>query len=215
MRSNDMTDFNQLKDTLVNLDGDKLIQLVNQALESGQAASDILNQGLIAGMDVVGERMEKQDMFIPEVLMAARLMSRCVEILKPLLGDEDSATKGCVVIGTVKGDLHDIGKNLVAMMMESAGLTVHNIGIDIEPAQFVSHIKEKKADLLCVSALLTTTMPMMKRTIEAIVESGLRDQVKILVGGAPVTQEFADEIGADAFAPDAGSAAKTAKALVV
>ncbi len=209
-----MTDFNLLKDTLVNLDADRLIPLVNQALESGASASDILNKGLIAGMDIVGERMEKQEMFIPEVLMAAQVMSQCVNILKPLLGDDDSATRGCVVIGTVKGDLHDIGKNLVAMMMESAGLTVHNIGIDIEPALFVSQIKEKKADLLCLSALLTTTMPMIKQTIDAVVESGLRDQVKILVGGAPVTQAFANEIGADAFAPDAGSAAKTAKALV-
>ncbi len=209
-----MTDFNNLKETLVNLDGDQLIQLVNQALENGDTASDILNKGLIAGMDIVGERMENQDMFIPEVLMAAKLMGQCVDILKPLLGDEDAATRGCVVIGTVKGDLHDIGKNLVAMMMESAGLTVHNIGIDIEPSQFVTQIKEKKADLLCLSALLTTTMPMMKQTIDAVVESGLRDQVKIIVGGAPVTQGFADEIGADAFASDAGSAAKTAKALV-
>ncbi len=199
---------------MVNLDADRLIPLVNQALESGASASDILNKGLIAGMDIVGERMEKQEMFIPEVLMAAQVMSQCVNILKPLLGDDDSATRGCVVIGTVKGDLHDIGKNLVAMMMESAGLTVHNIGIDIEPALFVSQIKEKKADLLCLSALLTTTMPMIKQTIDAVVESGLRDQVKILVGGAPVTQAFANEIGADAFAPDAGSAAKTAKALV-
>ncbi len=209
-----MTDLNNLKETLVNLDGDKLIPFVNQALENGDTASDILNKGLIAGMDIVGERMENQDMFIPEVLMAAKLMGQCVDILKPLLGDEESATRGCVVIGTVKGDLHDIGKNLVAMMMESAGLTVHNIGIDIEPAQFVTQIQEKKADLLCLSALLTTTMPMMRQTIDAVVESGLRDQVKIIVGGAPVTQGFADEIGADAFASDAGSAAKTAKALV-
>jgi len=208
-----MTDFNKIKETLVNLDERLLLQLVNDALAEGTSASDILNNGLIAGMDIVGEKMENEDMFIPEVLMAAQTMSKGVEILKPLLGDEGSATKGNVVIGTVKGDLHDIGKNLVAMMTESAGLTVHNIGVDIAPEEFVRQIKEKNATILCLSALLTTTMPMMKQTIDAVVESGLRDQVKIMVGGAPVTQNFADNIGADAFAPDAGSAARSAKAL--
>ncbi len=208
-----MTDFNEIKETLVNLDQQRLLQLVNDALAEGTPASDILNNGLIAGMDIVGEKMENEDMFIPEVLMAARIMSKGVEILKPFLGDEDSATKGNVIIGTVKGDLHDIGKNLVAMMAESAGLTVHNLGVDIAPEEFVKQIKEKNANVLCLSALLTTTMPMMKQTIDAVVESGLRDQVKIMVGGAPVTQAFADDIGADAFAPDAGSAAKSAKAL--
>jgi len=208
-----MTDFNKIKETLVNLDERLLLQLVNDALAEGTSASDILNNGLIAGMDIVGEKMENEDMFIPEVLMAAQTMSKGVEILKPLLGDEGSTTKGNVVIGTVKGDLHDIGKNLVAMMTESAGLTVHNIGVDIAPEEFVSQIKEKNATILCLSALLTTTMPMMKQTIDAVVESGLRDQVKIMVGGAPVTQNFADNIGADAFAPDAGSAARSAKAL--
>ena len=208
-----MTDFNEIKETLVNLDQQRLLQLVNDALAEGTPASDILNNGLIAGMDIVGEKMENEDMFIPEVLMAARIMSKGVEILKPFLGDEDSATKGNVIIGTVKGDLHDIGKNLVAMMAESAGLTVHNLGVDIAPEEFIRQIKEKNANVLCLSALLTTTMPMMKQTIDAVVESGLRDQVKIMVGGAPVTQAFADDIGADAFAPDAGSAAKSAKAL--
>ncbi len=208
-----MTDFNEIKETLVHLDEQRLLQLVNDALTEGTPASDILDNGLIAGMDIVGEKMENGDMFIPEVLMAARAMGKGVEILKPLLGDEGSATKGNVIIGTVKGDLHDIGKNLVAMMAESAGLTVHNLGVDISPEEFVRQIKEKNADILCLSALLTTTMPMMKQTIDAVVESGLRDQVKIMVGGAPVTQAFADDIGADAFAPDAGSAAKSAKAL--
>jgi 5-methyltetrahydrofolate--homocysteine methyltransferase len=208
-----MTDFNEIKETLVNLDEQRLLQLVNDALTEGTPASDILDNGLIAGMDIVGEKMENGDMFIPEVLMAARAMGKGVEILKPLLGDECFATKGNVIIGTVKGDLHDIGKNLVAMMAESAGLTVHNLGVDIAPEEFVRQIKEKNASILCLSALLTTTMPMMKQTIDAVVESGLRDQVKIMVGGAPVTQAFANDIGADAFAPDAGSAAKTAKAL--
>jgi 5-methyltetrahydrofolate--homocysteine methyltransferase len=208
-----MTDFNEIKETLVNLDVQGLVQLVNEALEKGIPAADILNNGLIAGMDIVGEKMENEDMFIPEVLMAAQAMSQCVEILKPLMADGESTTKGNVIIGTVKGDLHDIGKNLVSMMMESAGMEVHNLGVDIAPEDFVAQIKEKNAQIVCMSALLTTTMPMMKQTIDAIVEAGLRDQVKIMVGGAPVTQAYADEIGADGFAPDAGSASKLAKRL--
>lgn len=208
-----MTDFNAIKEALVNCDPDRLTTLVNAALADQVPAGDILNQGLIAGMDIVGERMESGDMFIPEVLMAAQAMGSCVEILRPLLSDSDASGGARVVIGTVKGDLHDIGKNLVAMMLESAGMTVHNLGVDIEPDQFVSKIKETNANVVCLSALLTTTMPMMKLTVDAIVESGLRDQVKIMVGGAPVTQAFADGIGADGFAPDAGSATKLAKSF--
>jgi 5-methyltetrahydrofolate--homocysteine methyltransferase len=164
-------------------------------------------------MDIVGEKMESGDMFIPEVLMAAHAMANCVVILKPLLAEGEGSAGASVIIGTVKGDLHDIGKNLVAMMMESAGMQVTNMGVDIPPEDFVSKIKETNAKIVCLSALLTTTMPMMKQTVDAIVEAGLRDQVKIMVGGAPVTQSFADEIGADGFAPDAGSAAKLAKRL--
>jgi 5-methyltetrahydrofolate--homocysteine methyltransferase len=209
-----MTDFNAMIDALVSCDSAKLTDLVNDALAQNIPAGDILNKGLIAGMDIVGGKMENGDMFIPEVLMAAKAMGDCVTILKPLLGEDESTTSASVVIGTVKGDLHDIGKNLVAMMMESAGMEVHNIGVDIAPENFVAQIKEKNARIVCLSALLTTTMPMMKKTVDAIVESGLRDQVKILVGGAPVTQVFADEIGADGFAPDAGSASKLAKSFV-
>ena len=208
-----MTDFNAMTDALISCDAAKLTELVNAALAADVPADDILNTGLIAGMDIVGERMESGDMFIPEVLMAAQAMASCVEILKPLLGDDRSASGGSVIIGTVKGDLHDIGKNLVAMMMESAGLTVHNLGVDIAPEDFVAQIREKNAKIVCLSALLTTTMPAMKQTLDAIVEAGLRDQVKVMVGGAPVTQAFADEIGADGFAADAGSASKLAKAL--
>ena len=209
-----MTDFNAMNDALVACDAARLTELVNKALTLNVPASEILNKGLIAGMDIVGEKMENGDMFIPEVLMAAKAMAACVAILKPLLADGESVTGASVIIGTVKGDLHDIGKNLVAMMMESAGMEVHNLGVDITPEKFVEMIKEKKARIVCLSALLTTTMPMMKQTVDAIVESGLRDQVKILVGGAPVTQTFAMEIGADGFASDAGAASKLAKALV-
>ncbi len=208
-----MADFNGMQEALVSCDQAALENLVNAALASDTPAIDILNNGLIAGMDIVGEKMENGDMFIPEVLMAAQAMGVCVGVLKPLLGDEAGLQGASVVIGTVKGDLHDIGKNLVAMMMESAGMTVHNLGVDIAPEDFVSQIKEKEAKIVCLSALLTTTMPAMKQTVDAIVEAGLRDQVKIMVGGAPVTQAFADEIGADGFAPDAGSASKMAKAL--
>ncbi|SDO53748.1 corrinoid protein [Desulforhopalus singaporensis] len=208
-----MADFNAMQEALVACDQDKLTALVNGAVGEGVAASEILNKGLIAGMDIVGEKMESGDMFIPEVLMAAQTMAACLEIIKPLLGDDESSAAATVVIGTVKGDLHDIGKNLVAMMMESAGMKVVNLGVDIDPEQFVAQIKDNNASIVCLSALLTTTMVMMKETIDAISEAGLREQVKIMIGGAPVTQAYADEIGADGFAPDAGSAAKLAKKL--
>ena len=210
-----MAEFQLIQDRLLTLDAQGLKAAVSQALDGGAAPEDILDQGLIHAMDIVGERMEEGLMFIPEVLMAAQAMSEALDLLKPLLGDSGSTERGRVIIGTVQGDLHDIGKNLVAMMMESAGLTVFNLGVDISPADFVREIQEKNANVLCLSALLTTTMPMMKLTVDAVVESGLRDQVKIMVGGAPVTAAFAEEIGADAFAPDAGSAAKQAKALMV
>jgi len=209
-----MNSFQPIIDALLELDKEKVVNLVRDALNNQVSAKDILNRGLIAGMDVVGERMEKEDMFIPEVLQAAQIMGSAVEILKPLLGEDSSSANGRVVIGTVKGDLHDIGKNLVSMMIESAGLEVHDLGVDISPEKFVEAIKNTGAKILCMSALLTTTMPMMKRTIDALAESGLRNTVKVMVGGAPVTQKFARDIGADAYAPDAGSAAKSAKSLV-
>ena len=209
-----MFDSKAIIDALVGCDQPKVLDLVQNALDEGVEAKEILNQGLIAGMDVVGERMENEDMFIPEVLMAAKVMSAAVGILKPLLTVEDMSAMGRVIIGTVKGDLHDIGKNLVAMMLESAGFEVYNLGVDISPDKFVSEVNEKNANMVCLSALLTTTMPMMKQTIDAVVESGLRDRVKIMVGGAPVTKNYANEIGADGYAPDAGSATKLAKALL-
>ncbi len=209
-----MTNFNAMTEALVSCDADKIIRLVNEAIAENVPPSDILNKGLIAGMDIVGEKMENGDMFIPEVLMAAQAMGSCVEILKPLLGEGEGMEGASVILGTVKGDLHDIGKNLVGMMMESAGMAVHNLGVDIPPEDFVAEIKNKNAQIVCLSALLTTTMPMMKQTVDAIIEAGLRDKVKVMIGGAPVTQSFADEIGADGFAADAGSAARLAKELV-
>jgi 5-methyltetrahydrofolate--homocysteine methyltransferase len=208
-----MLDSKAIMDVLMQGDADGVRAKVQTAVDQGVPAVDILNQALIAGMDIVGERMENADMFIPEVLMAARAMSGALNILKPLLAEEDAAARGKVIIGTVKGDLHDIGKNLVAMMLESGGLEVHNLGVDISPEEFVKQTKDHHANLVCLSALLTTTMPMMEATVAALTEAGLKDQVKVLVGGAPVTQSFADAIGADGYAPDAGSAVKMAKAF--
>lgn len=208
-----MLDSQAIMDVLMQGDVDGVKAKVQAALDQGASANDILKQALIAGMDIVGERMENGDMFIPEVLMAAKAMGEGLEILKPLLAEKDIADKGKVVIGTVKGDLHDIGKNLVAMMLESGGLEVHDIGVDIEPEEFVNQVNAHKAKMVCLSALLTTTMPMMKITVDALFEAGLKGKVKIMVGGAPVTQSFADQIGADGYAPDAGSAAKMARAF--
>ena len=209
-----MSDLRRISEALVAMNEKKVKELVREALDQGVLAKEILNEGLLPGMDIVGEKMESGDMFIPEVLMSAKAMSAAVEILKPLLGDEGLSAAGKVVIGTVKGDLHDIGKNLVVMMLESAGFEVYNLGVDIGPEDFVKAIKEKEPNLLALSALLTTTMSMMKQTIDAVTESGLRERVKVMIGGAPVTQKFADEIGADGYAPDAGSANKLAKALL-
>lgn len=209
-----MADYTNLMDAVMTGNAAMVSTLVQKYLDDGNEATQILNQGLIAAMDVVGERMENEDMFIPEVLMAAQTMGKGVEILKPFLKENETAAAGRVVIGTVKGDLHDIGKNLVSMMIESGGLEVHNLGVDISPEDFVKSIQANNANIVCLSALLTTTMPMMKKTIDAIAESGLRDQVKVMIGGAPVTQAFADEIGADGFAADAGAAVKMAKAFV-
>ena len=196
-------------------DESKLTELVKNALDQGVAANEILNQGLVAGMDIVGEKMETGDMFIPEVLRSAKVMGVVVETLKPLLGADDMTGKGKVVIGTVKGDLHDIGKNLVSMIIESAGFEVSDLGVNVSQERFVEEINNSKnIDMLCLSALLTTTMPMMKLTIDVLAENGLRDQVKIMVGGAPITRKFADEIDADGYAPDAGSAVKLVKTLL-
>jgi 5-methyltetrahydrofolate--homocysteine methyltransferase len=208
-----MSDLQLITDTLISGDGEILKGLVQNALDSGIPANEILQKGLIAGMDIVGEKMENGDMFIPEVLMAAQAMGISVEILKPLLAEGEASSAGKLVIGTVKGDLHDIGKNLVIMMMESAGFEVIDLGVDVEPEKFVEAIKANKPNIVGLSALLTTTMPMMKKSVDCITKAGLRDTLKILIGGAPVNQAFADEIGADGYAPDAGAACKMAKAM--
>jgi 5-methyltetrahydrofolate--homocysteine methyltransferase len=193
---------------------DEVVDLTKEALDGGAAPADILDQGLLAGMDVVGQRFKAEEMFIPEVLRCAKCMHGAMEILRPLLAETGVESIGTLIIGTVKGDLHDIGKNLVGMMFEGAGFNVVDLGIDKEPQVFVDAIKEHGAKLVGMSALLTTTMPKMGETINAIQEAGIRDQVKILVGGAPITAAFAEEIGADGYASNAASAVEKGKELI-
>jgi 5-methyltetrahydrofolate--homocysteine methyltransferase len=201
-----MPNFEELSNAVIAGNEAKVKELTKSLVDEGVGPLDVINQGLVAGMTVVGTRFKAGEMFVPEVLMAARAMHGGMDIVKPLIADVDVPTKGKVVIGTVKGDLHDIGKNLVAMMMESAGYTVVNLGVDVAPEKFVEAVKEHNPNFVAMSALLTTTMLAMKDTIEVLKEEGLRDKVKVLIGGAPVSQEFADEIGADGYAPDAASA---------
>ncbi len=184
---------------------------VNTALEQNIEASEILNNGLIAAMSEVGRLFEEGEYFVPEMLIAARAMQSSVAILKPKLLEADIKPLGKVAIGTVKGDLHDIGKNLVAMMLEGAGFEIVDLGTDVAPEEFVAAIKEQDVGFIGMSALLTTTMPSMRTTIEALQEAGVRDKVKVMIGGAPVTQKYADEVGADIYTPDGPSAARKAK----
>ena len=187
---------------------------VQAALDAGIAPGDILNKGCIAAMGEVGRLFEEGEMFVPEMLIAARAMQAGMNILKPHLAEGEIVSAGKVVLGTVAGDLHDIGKNLVGMMMEGAGFEIVDLGTDVSAGKFVEAVKEHHPDLIGMSALLTTTMPSMTATIEALTEAGLRDQVKVMIGGAPVTQAFANQIGADGFAPDASSATRKAKELL-
>ncbi len=181
-------------------------------LDAGTDINTILNDGLISAMDDVGEKFSAGELFVPEMLMAAQAMKAGLEILKPLLAAGQSRSKGTVVIGTVKGDLHDIGKNLVSMMMEGAGFDVVDLGVDVESEKFVTTAAEKSADVIALSALLTTTMPAMETTVKAVKEAGMT--VKTIIGGAPVTQAFADQIGADGYSADAPGAVKLVKQLV-
>ena len=192
----------------------EVIAGVQKALEAENDPGDILNQAMIAAMAEVGRRFEAQEYYVPEMLIAARAMKEGLAILKPYLLEADIQPIGKVVLATVKGDLHDIGKNLVGMMLEGAGFEVIDLGVDVSENQFVEAVREHQPKFVGMSALLTTTMPRMQTTIEAISEAGLRDQVLVMVGGAPVTQEYADEIGADIYAPDASSAASRANALI-
>lgn len=193
----------------------KLIKtLVPQALEEGIPAQEILQDGLLAGMDVVGRKFKANEIFVPEVLVAARAMNVGAELLKPYLSEAGVESKGKVILGTVKGDLHDIGKNLVRMMLEGKGLTVIDLGVDVPPEKFIESAIENDCKIICCSALLTTTMPVMGEVVEKAVEAGVRDKVKIMIGGAPVTEAFGQSINADAYTPDATTCAEVAMQLL-
>ncbi len=190
---------------------DDMAKLTQAAVDEGQSAQDILYKGLMPGMDHVGDKFKAGDMFVPEVMRSARSMANSMAILKPLLIESGVEMIGKVLLGTVKGDLHDIGKNLVGMMCEGAGFEVKDLGIGVEPEAFVEAVKEFEPNIVGMSALLTTTMRSMGDTIKAFEEAGVRDRVKVMIGGAPVTQSFADKIGADGYAPDAAAASDAAK----
>jgi 5-methyltetrahydrofolate--homocysteine methyltransferase len=203
----------EIASNLYNGQATTVAELVQGALDQGTSPGDILSGGLIAGMDEVGKDFKAGDLFVPEVLIAARAMHAGMGILRPLLAESDVPSAGKYIIGTVQGDLHDIGKNLVKMMLEGAGFETVDLGTDVKPEAFVAAVQEHRPNIVGMSALLTTTMPGMQATIEALQEAGVRDTVKVMIGGAPVTQAFADKIGADAFAPDAASAVDVARSL--
>lgn len=189
-------------------------RLTQEALDAGEPPERVLKDGLIAAMDRIGVKFKNGEIYIPEVLIAARAMHAGMAVLKPVLSKSTGTMAGKVIIGTVKGDLHDIGKNLVVMMLEGGGFEVVDLGIDVPPEKFIEAIKQHQPQVVGMSALLTTTMKEMKNTIQALEWAGLRDQVKTIVGGAPVTEKFAKEIGADGYAPDAASAVDTVKSLI-
>ena len=208
-----MADFNEISELLQKGRAKDLSALVEKMLADGVSANDILTKGLVPGMNVVGIKFKNNEIFVPEVLIAARAMNAAIKILAPVLAKEGVEPVGTAVICTVKGDLHDIGKNLVKLMIEGAGIKVIDLGTDCDAEKVVNAVKENNADIVCLSALLTTTMMYQKDIIDALKAAGIRDKLKVMVGGAPVTQAFADEIGADIYTADAASAAEAARAL--
>jgi 5-methyltetrahydrofolate--homocysteine methyltransferase len=209
-----MNDLKALSEAVIKGDVNSATAETQKALDSGNRAQDILDKGLIAAMDEVGMRFSKGLVFVPQMLRSAKTMQECMKLLESLFQEGDITTKGKVVIGTVKGDLHDIGKNLVSMMMEGAGFSMTDLGVDVSPDRFVQKVQEIDPDMVAMSALLSTTMPSMRMTVEALKQAGVRGKVKVMIGGAPVTDKYAREIGADCYAPDAGSAVTKAKELL-
>lgn len=205
--------LNEISECMQRGDNAKTAELTQQAIDSGMTASQILNEGLLAGMAIVGRKMGAHEIFLPEVLLAARAMTAGVDLLKPLLMAEDVQSSGKVVIGTMKGDMHDIGKNLVGIMLEGAGFEIVDLGTDVPAERFVEVAEQEKASVVGLSALLTTTMTGMKDVVDLIESKGLRDQIKVIVGGAPLSQAFADEIGADGYGYDANKAVGLVKEL--
>ena len=207
-------ELQELTDAIVKGDMNTAVAMSRQAVEAGMEPKDIISDYLIKGMEIIGARFGEGKAFVPNLLMSARAMKGCLDMLKPLMQGDTSISYGKVVIGTVKGDLHDIGKNLVASMFEGSGFEVVNLGINVDASKFVQAIKDNNADILVLSALLTTTMGYMKDVIDAVTEAGLRDKVKIMVGGAPLNAEFASQVGADVYTADANEAVLVAKRLM-
>ena len=208
-----MADLNALAEAVINGKQDDVASLVQAAIDDGDDVAKVLSEGLIAGMAVVGRKFKANEFYVPEVLIAARAMHKGMDILEPKLAEAGVEPIAKVAIGTVKGDLHDIGKNLVCMMLRGGGYEVMDLGIDVPPEKYVEAV-QSGAKVVGLSALLTTTMPQMQAVIDAMKEAGVRDQTSVMIGGAPVTQNYADEIGADGYAPDAASAVDTAKELL-
>ena len=209
-----MKNFEELTSAVIAGQADKVKELTQKGIDEEADLNLLINEGLIVGMAVVGQRFKSGEMFVPDMMLAARAMSGGMGLLKPLLGEGSDSSKGTIILGTVKGDLHDIGKNLVGMMVEGAGFKVIDIGIDQGADQFLAAVKEHDAQVVAMSALLTTTMPSMKETVEVFEREGLRNKVKIIVGGAPLSQDFSDEIGADGYASDAASASELIGSLI-
>jgi len=207
-----MADLKALSEAVIKGDQNTAVEITKAALEEGTSAESVLNEGLVAGMDVIGARFKKNEVYIPEVLIAARAMKMAMEILEPELVKAGVEPVGKLLIGTAKGDLHDIGKNLVAMMLKGAGFEVIDLGVDVTPEKFVEQAKSSGSHLIGISALLTTTMPGMEEVIKSLKDAGI--SAKVMIGGAPVTQAYADKIGADGYAADAASAVDLAKSLV-
>lgn len=209
-----MSDFKALSESIIKGDFKTAVTETQKALDAGSAVRDIIDNGLIATMDEVGDRFSKGLIFVPQMLRSAKTMQECMKVLEPFFKEGAVTSKGKVLIGTVKGDLHDIGKNLVSMMLEGAGFTITDLGVDVSPDSFVQKAKEVEPDIVALSALLSTTMPSMPKTIDALEKAGIRAKVKVMIGGAPVTDKYAHEIKADSYASDAGSAVSKAKDLL-
>jgi 5-methyltetrahydrofolate--homocysteine methyltransferase len=209
-----MAKYQELADAIIAGDNVKSKDITQSLVDSGVSAVDVLNEGLVPGMDVVGTKFKANEMYIPEVLIAARAMHAAMDIIKPMLAESGAEMKGTIVIGTVQGDLHDIGKNLVGMMLEGGGFSVVDVGVDVTADKFVEEVKNSNAKIVGLSALLTTTMPVMKDVVSALNADSATSGVKVIVGGAPLTQEYADSIGAAGYAPDASSAVDLAKELM-
>ena len=209
-----MTEFNDLADMIINGQHSAAAEWAQTTLDDGIGPAEIIDKGMIPGMDEIGRRWKDGEIHMPEVLIAARAMKACMAVVQPLLASSGAVSRGSIVIGTVKGDLHDIGKNLVVMMLEGAGYTVHDLGNDVAPEAFIKATEDNNVDIVAMSALLTTTVPMMTATIQALEEAELRGSVKVVIGGAPVSDELVKQIGADGYAPDGATAVDVISALV-